>query len=657
MGEFVGNYEGPESVQRVRNWYGEAESEYEEFIRKADRNLMFFWNDQWDDKDRYRARQQGRPMVVIPIVKPMIKLIWGMQMQNPVEIQCSPRDAGDFIVANLNTDLIKYVADDNDLEAVDGIVFAMGLITGRSFYSVDMDYRKDIVDGRIGIREEDPRAIVMDPNGKWYGGIEDNFRMRIRWLTKEKIETIYGEDKTKDLVRDLENERFPTEDKSPFYTPSGKYETYKVIECWWKKSQQSKTIWDQEEGKSWPVDENGMVDMRDIGVEEPADADTFMAQFGGGRYEMVKRNVPKMWVTTICGSVELEDGEGQFNDNPYCDDKFPLIAYQPLYLHGNSGSIVDDLIDLQREENLTHSQMLHMINLAANTGWVHETGALKDPRVLKDYGSTPGVIIEMAKNKMYGQHLNRIEAGKIPQLQNILNTRELAKEVTNINPAMMGLKEGEESGRAIALKQQQGMTALLPDVAPYLKTKRILGRFMLGAIQAKMPMDQAMRIVDIVQYLPSQMAQQVGQQPQLKTQLFAKLFSDYDATRYDCVAHEVPKSETRRQANWDKAKEIIQMYGPEAVPFEVAVELADLPNKEKLLERYRQQQQQMQMMQQMGQGGGAPGQPAPQGGTPSPTNGVGGAQRNPMQRSMENVIPPKELGVKPADVRQTGGSM
>jgi len=291
---------------------------------------------------------------------------------------------------------------------------------------------------------------------------------------------------------------------------------------------------------------------------------------------------------------------------------------------------------------------MHMINLAANQGWVHEKGALSDPRVLKEFGSTPGVIVEMAKNKMYGQHLNRIEAANIPPLDRILKTRELSKEVTNINPSMMGMKEGEDSGRAIALKQQQGMTALLPDVAPYLKTKRLLGRFMLGAVQAKMPMDRAMRIVEIAQYLPQQVAEQVKQNPQAKTAIFAKLFSDYDATKYDTIAYETPKSETRRQANWDKARELIQMYGPEAVPFEVAVELADLPNKEKLLERYRQQQQQMQMMQQMGQGGGQQPQTAPRAAT---TNGVGGAQRNPMQRSMEGVVPPKELGVKPSDIQ------
>ena len=646
--------EGSERVQQIRHWYDEASSAHDDWLVNAERNRRYFWGDQWSPADRNRAAVSGRPIVTIPIVKPMIKLVIGMQMSNPVEIQCSPRDGGDFLVAQQYTDLIKYIGDTNELTSVDGVVFADGIITGRGFYVVDIDYSKDIVNGRIIVREEDSRNVVLDPNGRWYGGRQDNFRMRVRWLTRSQINSIYGQDKSDGLTRELMIEKYPA-DYKPHYEPTGEFESFKVIECNHKEYRQKQTIFDMESGQSWPVRDDGTVDMSEMGIQDPVDSAEFMAQYGGRRFELVKRKVPKMMITTISAHKELAHGESPFNDSEYCEDMFNIIPYQPLYMHGKSGSIVDDLIDLQRGENLAHSQMLHMINQSANSGWVVERGAMVNPNDLKEYGSAPGVVLEMMENKMYGQHLNRLDPGKIPQLDRLVPYRQLAQEATNITPNMLGQKEGSDSGRAIALKVQQGTTALLPDVAPYLRSKRMLGRYILGAVQAKMPLEQAYRITGdaFKEYLPMQ----VRQQEDMVKQIYSQFLSDNDAAKYDCIAHEVPKSETRRQANWEKFVELFQMYGPEAAPFQTAVEIGDFPNKELLLENFRMQQQMVQQQQAMMQGGGPPGPGgAPPPGGPPPGGPPRGPQANPMANQLGNMVPPRDLGVKPSDMqnRQDG---
>ena len=68
-----------------------TEPEHMEFVDNANKNFDCFHGPaekSWSKKDLNNAYIQKRPVVHLPIVAPMISLVQGMQMQNPIEIRC-----------------------------------------------------------------------------------------------------------------------------------------------------------------------------------------------------------------------------------------------------------------------------------------------------------------------------------------------------------------------------------------------------------------------------------------------------------------------------------------------------------------------------------------------------------------------------------------
>jgi len=664
----------PENVDRVREWFIVAEGAHNEFIRKANRNLdMFHGDDVHSAQDRSNAIRQNRPLVHIPLIKPMTKMILGLQAENPVEITYKPFGGGDQKVAGMYSTWLKYVQTDQEIEFTDAQVFASGIITGRGFYVLDWltnwPYREN---GRIVIRDEDPRNVVVDPQNTRYDQQGAQFIMRVRYLNKNVIAMTWGKDKAKEISY----EAFPRMYPSDYIANNNEeLQEYRVIECYWKKYKEVRSAIDRETDQEYEI-KNGRITAPDYGQGEHKLNDLIDA-FGKERFHISKYTKPIMYRTTICGDAELSDHESVFTESVYCTQNFPVIPFMPNFVMGKNSCIVDDLLDLQREENLSHSQMQHLLNLSANGGWVVSEGALKDPAMLSKYGSLPGVIIEMTKDAVWGKDLHRLQPGQVMPIENMLKTREKAKDASGINPELLGMADRQESGRAIALRQKTGMTILNPDMSPFVMTKRLLGRQTVGAIQVKMPAEQAIRILELDDFITQediqtieieaakrkvmQYEQQMGvelpkdqrnqmlqqfyepiteqQKAQFVGQLAARKLKDYDATQYDIVCVIVPKSATQVQANHDRLMELFERLGPEWVFPKVLIEASDVPKKEDLLAALKKKEE-------MAQGMNAPQPPViPQPGQPQGGNsGSANAQQIQQLQAMMKDMQPQGQG-------------
>jgi len=489
-------------------------------------------------------------------------------------------------------------------------------------------------------RMRTPEHIILDPNGHYYDGSDDNYRIRDRWMVRDHISHLFGKSKADQIMSS------GMVDYAADYMPhnvTGQMELFRVSECWHKEYKTMKTVVDQKTGQSWVADSDDNIEIvGQAGEKMKVPAEDFVAAFQMAerpRFKIKRRPTAKMYVTTVCGDVELAHGESPFNDSPYCRDKFPIIAYRPLFLNGSQSSAMDVLIDIQRRANVAASQVLHIINQSANPGWAYTTGALEDPGLLEDFGGDSGLTIPLSPGAQFGRDLVRIQPAEIPRLDHVVNGREEAKAALNIDDSMMaGGAKKDESGRAIALKQQQTLVGQLPYINPMMKTLRQVSNFALNALTTKMPMEQTMRIVDMGEYMNGQEKILMQQNEQYKRAVYQDVFGSFDSLKYDCVTQETQKAETRRAANWDMLQEFMQMF-PGYVTPEAAMDAMDLPMKEKIIAAAQKKMQQ--------EAGGMP--PGPQQGEVQQQPVPG--QNNPAAAGMEQIMPPAELGVKPADVQ------
>src|SRR6185436_7609016 len=62
--------------------------------------------------------------------------------------------------------------------------------------------------------------------------------------------------------------------------------------------------------------------------------------------------------------------------SPY--ETFTVVPYFAYFRRGKTMGMVEDLIDPQREVNKRRSVFLHIVMTTANSGWIHEEGALDE---------------------------------------------------------------------------------------------------------------------------------------------------------------------------------------------------------------------------------------------------------------------------------------
>lgn len=618
------------NVERARNHFDTAEGEHIEFCQDAKRKLnMFHGKEIHDSKDIAIAVSQQRPLVHIPLQKPMIKLVAGVQMLAPVECTVKPFEGGDEKIASgFFSPLLKYVQDRQYMEMKDSQVFASGITLRRGFYALDVDYSfPHRLNGQFIINEEDPQNVMLDPSNKRYDQSDAQFILRLRAMNKRQIAMKFGRDKADQIVSSWFTTYWPAAQLS--YNNNPELELFLVVEDFWRDYTEVQVLMDFATDKEYEIENGRVIIKGDEQIEETSLKVSELLSYFPQRFKKSKYIKPKVMQTVICGDVELAHGEGKFNDSPYCSQNWPIIPYMPNYLYGQNSCFMDDLKDLQRIENISNSLLLHMLNSAANQIWAYTQDSVLNEEELRNSGSSPNFILKLAKDCFYNTHAVRVPFQQVPQVDKIVDARGKAKEATLLNTEFLSVGGGKNmSGRAINLKQQSALTSIATETMPHMWSKVLVGKFLLGMIQSKMRAEQAMRIInkdDIItkteqeeiakqramqqvmmfeqqagQILPEQKIEimQQATQPldpkeleQMVGQYIAEKLSDYDVTQYDIVAEIKPRNATIMDSNFEKIHEAMKEMGPTLIDPEVYFENMDVPGRQKLIDNVKKQKE------------------------------------------------------------------
>lgn len=349
------------------------------------------------------------------------------------------------------------------------------------------------------------------------------------------------------------------------------------------------------------------------------------------RFIIITRQVPEIWCFAHVPGIneELANERGWFYPKW---KNYPFVPYFARFstapLTGDQRhlliqGLVHGVKGVQEKHNKAEMLMLRHLNSTANSGWIAEEDSWVDEGKVQEFGSVPGINLYHKKGT---ERPERINPSPLSQghAEIAAESAESIKAQLGINADLLATQQGgSDSGRAIALRQKQGLLMLQELFDNLSRTRMIAGKFMLSQLGEIYDTDSAKKVLGEafmktnfpppMLMNPKTMQQEPMQDPQ------TGLPMDYDKEmaevaiaevlsgelgKYDVTVGEAVASETQKLANSNEVQQMAKDY-PGLIPPDILIEESQLPAsaKSKILSSFRQAQAAAQAQ---AAGGGGP---------------------------------------------------
>lgn len=595
-------------------------------------DFKFVQGKQWKDEDVETLRKQGVKALSINKLKPIIKLITGIERQSKSDFIAFPEGEEDSLTGNAVTRLMKNVSKQSNVQLHFSNQFKNGSIGGISYLEPYIDYSFDLINGEMKFKTVSGTDVFPDPDGQEYDLSDHKFVIKVsKDLSKEDLQMLFPEEEKKierivegkislDSLQDIE-EHLQKLDYRPLSegdtdSHEVKSNTYDLIDYYYKDLTDKYFVVSKQQGfvKEAPSKE---------------EAESVASELPDG--QVIRKKVPVIKLYQVVGS------EVFFDDVSW---SYPLYKFYPIFpyfaelLTENIGSkelsiqgVVRSIKDLQEEFNKRRTQELRHLNSSANSGFVIEDGQLSpdEEENLRSFGSSPGVVIKRKKNSA---NLERISPMPLSQghAQLASENSEDLKEASGVNPDLLASSSQSQSGRAILLKQRQGLVMMQEMLDNFATTKKLVGKFILSHLQEVYTVESAMKVLGdsfikeaftvpvtaIIQRGLDKMAEgrdeevtELEQASMLQypensadtpvvdennqlvpavdfdeaIQFVNNILSDPEISKYDIAVGEGPFSETVRLSNFLALTDLAQQGVP--IPPTTLIEMSLIPDNEK----------------------------------------------------------------------------
>ena len=575
-------------IARVKDFWAEANVDEHEYQTRRDKSFNFYKSKQWNQTDIDDLKAQGRPYLTFNYIKSIIRNASGHQRQNRQQVQVLERRGGLALLATAFSAAIKYCEDISDAVWAKSFAFFYGIIGGKSYIGLDIDYLSDPINGDLVIRSEDPEGIIEDPANKDYDMNKGRFVFRYAWKDKEELELMFPELKETAFTLVGKDDVRTTKDTGDTYRGEGVSDTgpvpdktaYRLKECWWRSYERRffvieenslaiKEFTKKKDTEGYIAEQNQAI----INIQQA----NIMALASGGQqipappqrqFQVIERTVAILNLTTLLGDYPVQDMK-----NPLKKAKrFPIIRFCPDWILGYPKGEVEDLIAPQEEANKRESQLLHHLNQSANSGYMVEEGALgkvgcSSLEDLKISGSKPGVIIVYAKGSQKPDRLTPvgISDGHLTLAQ---KATETIKRISGFNPDMLGeVSDPNISGYALNQRKMSGLVTAEPIFDNWRYTEKILGETLLEII----------REMDIIS--SEELAFVMKDNPKINIDELMTAFKDRANGKYGVVVSLSPYADTAKIENMRLMGEMMQAGIP--IPPQVIIKESRLSESSK----------------------------------------------------------------------------
>jgi len=626
--------DGEMTAPLVIDDFKRARSAKKELMEKQLKDFEFALGKQWDDDDVDKLAKAGVAALTINKIQPNIFLISGIERQNRTKARAFPEGSEDGVVADIASGLLANVEKRSQTKYKLSETFEDGCICGEGYIEPYIDYTWDLLNGEMKVKKLNPFNVFPDPDGTEYDLSDAEFVIKFTpALSKKQIEKLFpGKKKLLDKIESAKLTLDATEDmnsagmeeQTKGYNDNDtdipgldhQKEEFDLTEYFYKKYVDKWIIVDKKLGKiSAEVDneQDAKNYVEQATIDDEVDED-------GNPVDpsaiVIKRIIPEIWICALVGSEKIDEYQSPFYPKWRSYPIIPFFAHRittpmkdrDLMFQG----IVRGLIDPQRELNKRRTQELRLLNTSANSGWISEQGAWVKKADVKKFGASPGIILEYKSGKARPEKITPTPLSQGHAQLAAENGQDM-KEISGINADLLSMADNKSaSGRAILLRQQQGIVMVQRIFDNYGRTKDLLARFMLSQLGELYTVDTAIKVMgdgfltdnfqvpvmtqsevdgsEVPQMdATGQMVMQIDQEA--VAAVFNKVLTDTEVGNYDVAVGEGANTETVKYSNYlllmEMAEKGIQ------IPMDILVEESLINSSAK--ERIKKAIQQAQM--------------------------------------------------------------
>ena len=568
-------------ISKVQGWWDEADKAETDNIKAEKADHAFTYGHQWEKDDVDELAKTGRVPLVINKVRPTIQVVGGHERSNRMRVRYLPVEQGDSFKADIWSEVARIVQENGDIDFHKSDAFADMLKGGRGFLELRYSYKDNPAGEIVGSRVL-PWEIRIDPTSNDYDLADARYLIRAKDVSYEIILTLWPE-KSEEILS-AQGDALDITDTGGIAERENKYEnsirkgynktrnTWQLMEVWYWQVEKVSEFKAQGPNGQWePIkDEKSLQVLTLVNPELKFEKDV--------RYERV------YYQAFICGPVLLEN-----NPTPYEYKGFPFISIfgDKDEKTGRYIGMVTAMRDPQMELNKRRTQILHIINKAAKSGWYGPKGAFVDRDQWEEESAAPGVILEY--DVMDGQQApTPIQPPQIPavfvQLEQMANVD--IRDVSGVNIELMGLSQKDTPGIVTNQRQKQALTILANYFDALRRSTKHMGRVMLAMMQQLYTDGRQYQIPGLTDPQTQQPVEQVT------------LNQDLKIGRYDLIAEESPYSPNQKMETAAKLMQVIDIALKAGLPVPPdAMDYLDLPQSftdkwKKLVQERAQQAQQ-----------------------------------------------------------------
>lgn len=531
---------------------------------------------QWSEPDLAYLKEKDRPPVTVNLVRPIVTMVRGQELQAREDIVAFGREEGDARVSEVATAGLDYVRDSCDASFQWSEAFGYMLVQGMGWIGTRIDYDVN-PKGHLIDEALEPSSMYWDYAARMRNLADARrlWQVKIMDVAAARLMAGTDEDGQPYEVSDLDAAWTQVELPSQISRETRAQRDYRGHRSNSRPGMRQVRL---VERQWWELETFYLVtDPRD-GAELELSADE-LAEFGV--HGFVSGSFKKrVWKKALIGSKILWQ-EDLGTDDPH----FQCITGVRDDIEGYWRGMIPDMMDAQRWVNNWLAMTIHIYKTSGKGGLEFETGAFADPdRAIRDWAKSsaaieynPGALAGgQAREKATGQLPAGFEA-MIPLLI------DLVRQSAGVNPELLGMTPGtyaqDPSGVLDMQRQKAGLTMLAQYFDSMALFRRMHGRLHLGLIKEFMSDGRLVRIVGEsgAKYVP--------------------LFLENEADDFDLITEGVPTSPNNRERNWRLMQPILPLMAqmPDMPP-EMWVEVArasPLPPQfaEKLAEHLKKQQE------------------------------------------------------------------
>ncbi|WP_341702615.1 portal protein [Ferrovibrio sp.] len=579
-----------------------ASGPHEKWATTAKKCVDYTEGRQWEDKVRAAIERQGRPVLTFNEIFRLVRLVIGYQRNNSTDFRAMPGydGTGQDTVAEAISRIFKQTAEQNEMESVDGEVFADGLISSRGYWDTRLNF-DDNDFGEIRTTSVDPFRVKIDPDLDAYDLNKGSYVIRDEWASVDQVKDLYGQ-QAADLVAPLSKGSTPHGPILSLPNQAGEvspirafgleetdypewWQTYtgilgdmvdparrnlRVLEFQYWQTVQSRVFVDLETGDRSPIPDDWDAQRIQKAV--------YYAELRQNPIMVRVQPLKKVRWTTVIGDLIVYDDWSPF-------DRFTLTGFFPWFRRGFTKGMVEDLLDPQDEVNKRHMATVETVMRTANSGWMYHEGSL-DPlqeRNLRNFGSAPGINVKWKGDAALKP--TRIDPAAPPTSYERLevNAEEKLNRISGVNESALGDLDRVQSGRAVEARQRQAVVSIQVYKDNFSRSKKMVGRNWLSIVQKHYTEQRMFRILGedgkFVQFAINQ------QQVDPATGFISKI-NDVTAGKYAIVIDETPLSATFANAQFEEALQIARTLNvPTAALADIIIDLSSMPRKEEIKQR------------------------------------------------------------------------